>query len=264
MNRINLSKCVALLALASATVLTGCKQEDLDKLIGKAKEEQTESGSNSSQPAPTPQPVGPMLSLADLKGKEYAMECIPSGSVEQDQSCQDMLVDRIDGRNTVYIRIMDAVKNGQASHGMGVWASKDAFQACGGIDLTDADKQQIETSDEPFIFNPGGVVTGSQFNLDPVMCPERDQISDMDYKRVRNYFTAGELYTELGGYRLETHDHWSNEGCEVEHVTNIYFTKSNTNEIFAFFSSAEVKFGNCADAPPSKTSAFLMRLLPVQ
>jgi len=112
------------------------------------------------------------LKLEDLHDQTYILKCVKTGNEALDAECVRQLESE-NANNTVYLRILKAVQDGKDIDGMGVWESKSAFNACGGIDISADDAAGALENDTITFPYLDKVILGGNFTPS-VTCPLRD------------------------------------------------------------------------------------------
>jgi len=100
------------------------------------------------------------FSVTDYHDTEWTMSCPNSGDELRNAACNCFInetgCDKVENSErlaqirqrsaaSVYFRIIEATKSGEAVYGLGVWQSKAAFTACGGKDMTSTTASGIES-----------------------------------------------------------------------------------------------------------------------
>lgn len=167
---------------------------------------------------------------SELHDKSYTMSCINTGSVERDAACANMVSG--DGGN-VYFRVLRAVEDGENVQGLGVWASKTDYQNCGSVDMTAAERADIES--DGVVFDMTRLNSGNFIN-DPSVCELRDSDRGLTRDNIRKYFALGKLENE-GGYRkMRMKDRFDyGSGCTRVDKTVIHFQPKEAGVFLGHF-----------------------------
>lgn len=183
----------------------------------------------------TPNIVG-TLDPTSLHNQTYEMECVSTGNEALDAKCDQFVAEG----NQVFMRIMSVTENGANFYGMGVWQSSEAFQACGGIDMTNSEKNDLINQGIQFLDQ--GVITAAAYVNDANVCPLRREDEPAAMENIRNYYAAGRLVQEGLGYTLSTGDSWEiAPGCQAHHHTVVNFVAEDSagQTLIGHFNSRE-------------------------
>lgn len=167
----------------------------------------------------------------ELHDQSYAMSCIATGSAERDAQCANMVSG--DG-GSVYFRVLHAVENSENVEGLGVWASKDDYLNCGAIDMTDAERADIESSG--VAFDMSRLTTAASFANDPANCELRDNTRGLTRDNIRKYFALGKLENESGYRKMRMKDRFDyGGGCTRVDKTVIHFQPKESGAFLGHF-----------------------------
>ena len=217
-------------------------------------------------PYETPHDDNNAVDLNAMDGKTYTLECVPTGDSVIDAACQEQVTNN-QAQDSVYFRLLKATQNGQPIFGLGVWASQQSFANCGGIDMTDAEKSQVQ-SDANLQFLSGGVITGAAWSNDLNACPTRSGNAATSMNDPQNYYAVGPLVPTGPGYTLHVErDESYNSNCHWHEKTTVAFVNdpNNPGSLVGRFSSVEIReemvSGGCGNSQ-NKNGNFVIRLTP--
>ena len=144
----------------------------------------------------------------DVHNSEFTISC--SGISEDDDNCQDF----VEESPSVFFRLLKATEDGIPAIGLGVWASEDAFNACGNVDLLSSEAQGVS-------FTQG--VRGS-FSTNTTACPVNDdEGGDAGIPEAR--YALGKLFPNGGGYSFYNEYEWDRgEDCTEYEFFSVDFT----------------------------------------
>lgn len=178
------------------------------------------------------------LNLDDLHEKSFTMTCVPSGNAEMDERCTEDLMDG-GTSTTVYFRVLKAKEGGADVMGLAAWRSKEAFEGCGSIDLTQAEADAME----------GVEFTNAQIGAayaDDAACVLRDEGNERTRYTLKDYYIMAKASSTGVGYAVnETTREDHGGGCDVTHSTAIEFSGSASLMTGAFVLD-ETRL-NCSD-----------------
>lgn len=184
------------------------------------------------------------LAVDDLHDAVYTLTCLDTGVAANVAKCKKMLLDD-QASMTVFMRIVKADLAGKQIQGLGVWASKAAFDNCGSFDM---DAESAGSKDGQTISITQGAVgawTGAN-------CGKRQDGSELKKSNIEDYLLFSELVKNGAGYdvREETRDEDHGGGCKVNHFVSISFTGTSA-EMYGAFGINESRHncdGNTGDA----------------
>lgn len=185
----------------------------------------------------------------ELHGQTYTMSCIETNNAEQDAACNQMVSN--DG-NSVYFRVLKATEDWEAVEGLGVWKSEADFNNCGAIDMTDAERTDIESDGVSFT----RVTTASAYGSDTSLCPLRDSSRAAGRENLENYFALGKLEQHSGYRKMKVYDEFDyGSGCTRVDKTEIYFKPKGNGVFVGHFQTKEyweeVNDGDCGSREES-------------
>lgn len=183
------------------------------------------------------------LKLEDLHDQTYKLKCVKTGNEVLDAECVRQL-EADNANNTVYFRTLKAVQDGHDIDGMGVWESKTAFNACGGIDLSWEDAAGAAENDNITFPYADKIIVGGDFTPDSVSCPLRNPNGHQNsWMNIRKYFALGGVEKSADGYTLHTESEQHNEnGCTVKHNTIVHFSGKSADKLTGQLYSTNVKY----------------------
>jgi hypothetical protein len=184
------------------------------------------------------------LNPETLHNTSWSLSCVMTGDPALDADCADFNT-REAQSETVFFRIMKAVRNGKPIYGLGVWGTEAKFQDCGSIDLTDADKISIQA--DGYLFNADGVSTGPAFNVGNQTCEKRDNNVDNNFENIKEYKAAGRLEKEADGYTLYAESQQLvNQGCKRREKTVVHFAGDGVTSLTGHFNNTQtyIELGN--------------------
>jgi len=185
------------------------------------------------------------IDLDQVHGNSYAMSCVTTGDAVSDARCKSDMSD-----STVFFRVLKGSKGGVDVRGLGAWASKEAFTACGSIDMTDAEKAKIDG----VTFTQGS--TGSAYSSSS-SCRLRGQETTRNKDNLQDYYMLSAIKPDgMGGFSAKTNgEHKISATCTLYDETSIVFTGSADAMYGAFIMGAFLSSG-CSASDAQNNSAY--------
>lgn len=178
-----------------------------------------------------------------LHNQTYKLSCVASGDAVTDAACKkDMESDG--GSMTVYWRVVKATEGANAVLGVGAWASKASFEACGSIDGTDAEKAAITGVNFSQFTSAAAYTAASACKL------REGQGTVRSRETIQDYFMLSQAVPDgAGGYSLRSEGSPYNISatCTTYHNTSIILT-GTTDTMFGAFVSEERAGSTCTAA----------------
>lgn len=213
--------------------------------------------------------TAPAATLFDkdlMHDTSYTMKCVETGvDATSLATCRK---DITNGQATasVYFRILKGKRtDGSAVRGLAVWASKDAFVACGSIDMPQALRDGLKTKEG---IDLDGIAVGANFTYNDTTCKQRggdnggnggnDQPQgllltiegdgeDNGDEQPQDLYALNELRSDAFAHSFREEDHHAenrqNGACNFLHSTGISFTGSDAASIQGAFKTSEKVYG---------------------
>lgn len=179
------------------------------------------------------------IDLDLVHNTEYKLECIDAGNAAQYAACQEMISEG-NSDMSVFLRILKGTESGKKLHGLGIWESKAAFDACGGFDMTKDEVSKIKL-EEAIEFT--SISDGAAFTVG-TDCPLRNDSEEEASYNLKKLFAQSKLNETASGYSFYEDDEQNNgDGCYAYHSTGIDLT-GTAAEMYGSFTTVEVR-KNC-------------------
>jgi hypothetical protein len=205
--------------------------------------------------------VAPKMTASDVHNTAWKMTCVDAA----DTACTDF----VDESPEIFIRIVTATKDSSPILGIGVWATQEDFTACGSIDMTTSDKNDIETDEDgsgAFTWvNNVTAATFSNATSTSSSCPLRENSgSNGTYEDIDNIYTISKLVISGNLFSLndENVDTSGDPGCNYYHKTAVSFSPENSSVMYGNFETAEA-VTDCTTPSNDEeldTASFVVRL----
>lgn len=189
----------------------------------------------------------PSVPIDDIHQTEWALSCVDSS----DSACSVF----VNESPKVYMRLLKATKNSANIYGLGVWASKTAFDNCGGLDMTSTEANAIVT-DEGGDFAWSQIETtgtnGGAWNVDGTLCPLRDSGGSDELDNLKFNYTTDKLVVSGGSYTLNDEYEETYSNCYRYGKTAITFSPGSSSVMYGNFETVDVvadhNNGTCGDS----------------
>ncbi len=207
--------------------------------------------------------VASALDLDTVHGNNYTLECLDSGSILMNAACEEFVSDS----PTVFMRILKASTGSGDVHGLGVWASKAAFDACGSIDMNTTTANGIVTEEGDgfsWVQMDAGV-----FDNVGTTCAVRDGENPADVANahgqelLEDHYAMSKLVQfgsawNMTQYEEDSYDN-NGEDCNYSHSTSVTFSAGSTaGNLVGNFSISENTWGAC-DEVGNMAASFVVR-----
>jgi hypothetical protein len=193
------------------------------------------------------------LDIDDIHNTSWTLSCLDSS----DSACAAFVSES----SEVYFRIIKATHNTEGQvYGLGVWASQEAFAACGSADVETGGMSGAVSEGYTFTQLTEGAFTSG------VSCPLRDGGDPAESDNLQLYYTLEKLIVSGNMFTLleeeeETYTGLGGNPCTEYEKFSVSFTPSGASTLYGQFEQTEKVSGAGCDPEDieSETSSFKVK-----